>query len=118
MVVEHKVVNLTLQGGGSHGAFTWNVLDRLLDEERLSFEGITASSAGSVNVVVLAHGFASARANGWEPTSITSAKNLPSISKRNIFDPLDAMMRGPFCRTMNARCDALGIDNGLPEAEP
>jgi NTE family protein len=51
-----KVVNLALQGGGSHGAFTWGVLDRLLEDERLSFEGITASSAGAVNAVVLAHG--------------------------------------------------------------
>jgi NTE family protein len=57
-VVEQKVVNLALQGGGSHGAFTWGVLDRLLEEERLAFEGITASSAGSVNAAVLAHGLA------------------------------------------------------------
>ena len=49
-----KVVNLALQGGGSHGAFTWGVLDRLLEEERLSFEGISATSAGAVNAVVLA----------------------------------------------------------------
>ena len=58
MVVEQKVVNLALQGGGSHGAFTWGVLDRLLEDERLAFEGITASSAGSVNAAVLAHGLA------------------------------------------------------------
>jgi NTE family protein len=51
-----KVVNLGLQGGGSHGAFTWGVLDRMLEEKRLTFEGITASSAGAVNAVVLAHG--------------------------------------------------------------
>ena len=53
-----KVVNLALQGGGSHGAFTWGVLDRLLEEERLVVEGITATSAGAVNAVVLAHGLA------------------------------------------------------------
>lgn len=51
-----KTVNLGLQGGGSHGAFTWGVLDRLLEEDGLSFEGVTASSAGAVNAVVLAHG--------------------------------------------------------------
>ena len=56
--VKQKVVNLALQGGGSHGACTWGALDRLLEEERLSFEGISASSAGSVNAVVLAHGLA------------------------------------------------------------
>jgi NTE family protein len=54
--VRTKTVNLGLQGGGSHGAFTWGVLDRLLEDERVSFEGITASSAGAVNAVVLAHG--------------------------------------------------------------
>lgn len=53
-----KVVNLALQGGGSHGAFTWGVLDRLLEEKRLSFEGISATSAGAVNAVVLADGLA------------------------------------------------------------
>jgi NTE family protein len=53
-----KVVNLALQGGGSHGAFTWGVLDRLLEEKRLTIEGITATSAGAVNAVVLAHGLA------------------------------------------------------------
>ena len=54
--VEAKTVNLGLQGGGSHGAFTWGVLDRLLEDDRISFEGITASSAGAVNAAVVAHG--------------------------------------------------------------
>jgi NTE family protein len=57
-VAGQKVINLALQGGGSHGAFTWGVLDRLLEEERLSFEGISASSAGSINAAVRAHGLA------------------------------------------------------------
>jgi NTE family protein len=51
-----KVINLALQGGGAHGALTWGVLDRLLEEERLSFEGITATSAGAMNAAVLKHG--------------------------------------------------------------
>ena len=41
-----KRVNLALQGGGAHGAFTWGVLDRLLEDERIAFEGISAASAG------------------------------------------------------------------------
>jgi NTE family protein len=53
-----KVVNLALQGGGSHGAFSWGVLDRLLDEEGFLFEGITGASAGAMNAVALAAGFA------------------------------------------------------------
>ena len=52
-----KVMNLALQGGGTHGAFGWGVLDRLLEDQRLSFEAITASSAGAVNAAVLAAGF-------------------------------------------------------------
>ena len=52
-VAHQKTVNLALQGVGSHGAFTWGVLDRLLEDERLSFDGISATSAGAVNAVVL-----------------------------------------------------------------
>jgi NTE family protein len=51
-----KTINLALQGGGAHGAFTWGVLDRLLEDERLSFEGVSATSAGAMNAVVLAYG--------------------------------------------------------------
>lgn len=51
-------INLALQGGGSHGAFTWGVLDALLDDGRIDFEGISGTSAGAMNAVALAHGFA------------------------------------------------------------
>jgi NTE family protein len=54
-----KAINLALQGGGSHSAFTWGVLDRLLEDERLTFDGVTATSAGSFNAVLLADGLAS-----------------------------------------------------------
>lgn len=53
-----RSVNLALQGGGAHGAFTWGVLDRLLEDERLSFEGISATSAGAMNATVCAYGLA------------------------------------------------------------
>ena len=56
-----RVVNLALQGGGSHGAFTWGVLDALLEDGRVRFEGISGTSAGAMNAVVMAHGFAQAR---------------------------------------------------------
>lgn len=51
-----KPVNLALQGGGAHGAFAWGVIDRLLEDGRLHFEGISGTSAGSMNAVVLACG--------------------------------------------------------------
>lgn len=53
-----KLINLALQGAGAHGAFTWGVLDRLVEEERLEIEAITAASAGAMNAVVLASGLA------------------------------------------------------------
>lgn len=52
-----KFVNLALQGGGAHGAFTWGVLDRLLEDDRLGFDGISGTSAGAMNAVVFASGF-------------------------------------------------------------
>jgi NTE family protein len=51
-----KRVNLALQGGGAHGAFTWGVLDRLLEDGRIDIEGICGTSAGALNATVLAYG--------------------------------------------------------------
>lgn len=60
-------INLALQGGGSHGALTWGVLDALLEDEGLVFEGISGTSAGAMNAVVLAHGFAQAAMRESDP---------------------------------------------------
>ena len=58
--VRHKrdplLIDLALQGGGSHGAFTWGVLDRLLEEPWLQIAGISGTSAGAINAAVLVHG--------------------------------------------------------------
>jgi len=54
-------INLALQGGGSHGAFTWGVLDTLLDDGRIALEGISGTSAGAMNAVAMADGFAKAQ---------------------------------------------------------
>src|SRR3954452_19052463 len=51
-----QTVNLALQGGGAHGAFAWGALDRLLEEDGLAIEGISATSAGAMNAAVLAYG--------------------------------------------------------------
>src|SRR5574337_1084049 len=59
-----KPINLALQGGGAHGAFAWGVLDRLLEDGRLSFEGVSATSAGAMNAAVLAHGLLHGGAEG------------------------------------------------------
>ncbi|HEV2557755.1 MAG TPA: patatin-like phospholipase family protein [Microvirga sp.] len=59
-----KAVSLALQGGGAHGAFTWGVLDALLDDGRLAIEAITGASAGAMNAVVMAEGFLEGGAEG------------------------------------------------------
>lgn len=51
-------INLALQGGGAHGAFTWGVLDELLNDGRIGIEGISGTSAGAVNAVMVADGLA------------------------------------------------------------
>src|ERR687883_572058 len=57
-------INLALQGGGAHGAFTWGVLDRLLEDDRIRIEGISGTSAGAMNAAVLAQGYMSGGADG------------------------------------------------------
>ncbi|MEP7281366.1 MAG: patatin-like phospholipase family protein [Rubrivivax sp.] len=51
-------IDLALQGGGAHGAFTWGVLDRLLENESIAFDGVSGTSAGALNAAVLATGWA------------------------------------------------------------
>jgi len=74
---------LALQGGGAHGAFTWGVLDRLLEDERLMIDAISATSAGAMNAAVLADGYEKGGAKGarealarfWEAMEIAGAFN-------------------------------------------
>lgn len=89
-----KTINLALQGGGSHGALTWGVLDRLLEDERLLIAEISGTSAGAMNAVVLADGYerggpAGARAALAAFWRAVSAKALFSPMQRS---PLDRMM--------------------------
>lgn len=57
-MAQQKTVSLALQGGGAHGAFTWGVLDRLLEDERLVIDGISGTSAGAMNGAILVYGMA------------------------------------------------------------
>lgn len=89
-----KRINLALQGGGSHGALTWGVLDRLLEDERLEIAEISGTSAGAMNAVVLADGLErGGRAGGraalegfWR-----------AISRAALFSP---MQRSPLDRML------------------
>jgi NTE family protein len=84
---ETKVVNLALQGGGSHGAFTWGVLDRLLDEEQVAFDGITATSAGGVNAVVLADGLAAGGRAGAKQLLEIFWRRLSEVTCSSVIAP-------------------------------
>jgi NTE family protein len=55
-MAEEQVTNLALQGGGAHGAFSWGILDAILEDGRIAIDGISATSAGAVNAVILAQG--------------------------------------------------------------
>ena len=61
---ETKPINIALQGGGSHGAFSWGVLDRLLEDGRLDIKAISGTSAGAMNAVALADGWVRGGADG------------------------------------------------------
>jgi NTE family protein len=95
-----KRVNLALQGGGAHGAFTWGVLDQLLSDDRLAIEGISGTSAGALNAVVLADGLArggpsEARkrlADFWRAASFGG--NLPDL-QRGVVERLFSFMPRP-----------------------
>jgi NTE family protein len=66
-------VNLALQGGGAHGAFTWGVLDALLEDGRLAFDGVTGTSAGAINAAVMAHGWLEGKSKGRDPRKAARA---------------------------------------------
>jgi NTE family protein len=86
-VAGQKKVNLALQGGGSHGAFTWGVLDRLLEDERLAFDGITATSAGGVNAVVFADGLAAGGRQGAKDLLRAFWKKMSDMTSKSIIAP-------------------------------
>ena len=75
-----------LQGTGSHGTFTWGVLDYLLEDARLDIEAITGTSAGAMNAVVLAEGCLE---GGREGARASLAKFWRSISGAGAFSPID-----------------------------
>lgn len=83
-----------MQGGGSHGAFTWGVLDRLLEEPWLKIEGISGTSAGAMNAAVLACGWTRGGATGARASlDVYRAR----VSRAAAFSPFQ---RSPLDRLM------------------
>lgn len=87
----NKQIDLALQGGGAHGAFTWGVIDRLLEEETIDIMGVSGTSAGAMNAAVMASGYATGGRTGakeslhnfWKSVS-ESATHSPF--KRTLID--------------------------------
>ena len=77
------VLNLALQGGGAHGAFTWGVLDGLLADGRVSFEGVSGTSAGAMNAACLAQGL---MAGGRDGARQALADFWTAVAKSSPFD--------------------------------
>src|SRR5499425_3205301 len=88
------LIDLALQGGGSHGAFTWGVLDRLLEEPWLRITGISGTSAGAMNAAVLADGWMQGQADG---ARAALEKYWQRVSRAAAFSPLQ---RSPIDRLM------------------
>lgn len=92
-----KKINLALQGGGSHGALTWGVIDRLLEDDRIEIEAISGTSAGAVNAVALAYGIHLGGAEGGRAKldelwgAVAKAGLLYSPVKRTPFEIFSKM---------------------------
>jgi NTE family protein len=91
---EPVLVDLALQGGGSHGAFTWGVLDRLLEEPWIKIEAISGTSAGAMNAAVLVDGWSRGGADGARAALDTYWRR---VSRAAAFSPLQ---RSPLERLM------------------
>jgi NTE family protein len=87
-------VKLALQGGGAHGAFTWGVLDRLLEEPRIGIQAISGTSAGAMNAVVLASGYAR---GGREEARAALETFWKTVSRDGRLSPIQ---RGPMDRLL------------------
>jgi NTE family protein len=88
------LVDLALQGGGAHGAFTWGVLDRVLEEPRLEIEGISGTSAGAMNAAVLISGQAAGGAEGAKAAMEQFWRRVSDAALLSPFrrTPLDVML--------------------------
>src|ERR1700727_3116861 len=88
------LVDFALQGGGSHGAFTWGVLDRLLEEPWLEIDGISGTSAGAMNAAVLVYGHQKGGAAGAREALEAFWRRVSDAARYSPFQrgPLDVLL--------------------------
>jgi len=84
MTAKTTPLNLALQGGGAHGAFTWGVLDALLEDADFDFDGVSGTSAGAMNALCLAHGLMT---GGRDGARETLARFWTSVAASSPFAP-------------------------------
>jgi NTE family protein len=100
-------VNLALQGGGSHGAFTWGVIDRLLDDDGLDLAGLSGTSAGALNGAVLLSGYVKGLKGGNEAAARKQAQKALHDFWRDVsqhgplFSPLNIQSNGMLKNQFN-----------------
>jgi NTE family protein len=110
-------INLALQGGGAHGAFTWGVLERLLAEPWFEPEGISGTSSGAMNAVALAQGWLEGGRNGaiatlrrlWEAVAAQQRLLGPALAAPMAY-PADALLRGVTTYLAPSQVNPLGIN--------
>lgn len=91
-----KSINLALQGGGAHGAYSWGVLDRLLEEDRLAIDGISGTSAGAMNGAMLVNGYMAGGRDGAKQYLETFWKRISDMAAYSPLHklPLDRLITG------------------------
>ena len=90
-----KKINLALQGGGAHGAFTWGVVDAILEDGRLDVEGVTGTSAGAMNAVVFAQGYLE---GGREGARAALERFWTRVSDKGAMGPVQRKLFDSFFR--------------------
>jgi len=96
-----KNISLALQGGGSHGAFTWGVMHRLMSEPRFYIDGISGTSAGAMNAAVFADGFIKGKRQGAIDALATFWGRIADLCQ----------LPRSFIRGIPGLSDGWGVDN-------
>jgi hypothetical protein len=81
-MTNQKPVNLALQGGGAHGAFAWGVLDKLLEDGRLTIDAMSATSAGAMNAVAAAYGLERSLKSSGGASRVPASSTVLSVRCR------------------------------------
>ena len=94
MTRDEVLVDLALQGGGAHGAFTWGVLDRLLEEPWLKIDGVSGTSAGAMNAAIFVQGYAQSGAEGARAALASFWRRVADAARFSPLQrhPLDILM--------------------------